>query len=69
MADPRPSPLAIRPAEAARLLGISPRKLWSMTADRTSGIPHLKLGRAVLYPVAELKQWLADQVQVKGGRR
>jgi excisionase family DNA binding protein len=50
--------LALRPVEAAEALGICERKLWEITADRTSGIPHVRFGRAVLYPVAELERWL-----------
>ncbi len=53
--------LALRPKEAALALGIGERKLWELTADQTSGIPHLHLGRAVVYPVTELTRWLAEQ--------
>ncbi len=60
-----PPPLALRPKEAAKALGIGERKLWELTADRDSGIPHFKLGTAVLYPVADLRRWLSDQA--KGG--
>ena len=58
--------LALRPAECARALGIGERKLWEITADKNSGIPVIKLGRAVVYPVASLETWLADQAQNKG---
>ena len=51
--------LALRPDEAAQAIGISPRKLWEITADQTSGIPHFRLGRVVLYPIRELQDWLA----------
>ena len=51
--------LALRPKEAAKALGIGVRKLWSMTNQ--GQIPHVKLGRAILYPVARLEKWLADQ--------
>lgn len=53
--------LALRPPEAAAALGISERKLWEITADKASGIPHVKLGKAVLYPVAGLEEWLAER--------
>ena len=62
-----PEPLAVRPAEAAKLLGISPRLLWSLTADKSTRIPHFKLGRAKLYPIGPLRDWLADQAA--GGKR
>ncbi len=66
MSDHAPDPipvLALRPKDAARALGIGERKLWEITADRTSGIPHVRVGRAVLYPVRELEEWLARQVK------
>jgi len=60
-------PLALRPKEAAVALGISTRKLWEITADRSSGIPVIRLGKAVLYPVAQLQEWLTDAA--KAGQR
>ena len=65
-ADPVPM-LALRPKDAARALGIGERKLWEITADRTSGIPHVRFGKAVLYPIRELQDWLARQSE--GARR
>lgn len=55
--------LALRPRSAAKALGISVRTLWALTAS--GQIPHIKLGRAVLYPVGQLQTWLSDQA--KGG--
>ncbi len=65
-AQPPPT-LALRPREAASALGIGVRKLWEITADRTSDIPHVRFGTAVVYPVRELTEWLAGQT--KGERR
>jgi hypothetical protein len=65
--DTPPDPLSVRPKQAARMLGLSERKLWEITADQASGIPHLKLGRATLYPVDLLRDWLAAQAG-KGGQ-
>lgn len=62
------TPLALRPREAAAALGIGTRKLWEITADKTSGIPHLRIGRTVLYPVDELRTWLAERA-AKGVKR
>lgn len=60
--------LALRPREAAKALGISPRTLWGLTSPR-GPIPCLRLGhgkrQTVLYPVAELQTWLSQQA--KGG--
>jgi excisionase family DNA binding protein len=52
-------PLALRPREAARLLGISTRTLWSWTDQGV--IPSAKVGRSVLYSVAALEKWLAER--------
>lgn len=45
--------------EAAAYLGISERHLWTQTKARR--IPHVKIGRRVLYPVKELDAWLEDR--------
>lgn len=60
--------LAMRPPLAAKALGISKRKLWEITADRTSGIPFVRFGKCVVYPVKLLERWLAEGAQKKGGR-
>jgi excisionase family DNA binding protein len=64
------SPLALRPREAAKALGISPRLLWQLTKD--GHIPCVRVGsgkrRTVLYPLADLQDWLTRQsVMVRGG--
>jgi len=64
------SPLALRPREAAKALGISPRHLWQLTKD--GHIPCVRVGagtrKTVLYPVAELEAWLRRQAATaKGG--
>lgn len=56
-------PIALRPREAARALGLGQRKLWEITADQTSGIPHVRFGKAIVYPVRELENWLAEKAQ------
>jgi excisionase family DNA binding protein len=64
-----PNQLALRPREAAKLLGISPRFLWQLTADGV--IPCARVGggkrQAVLYSVPALKQWLAEASAPNGG--
>jgi excisionase family DNA binding protein len=62
--------LALRPREAAKALGISPRLLWQLTKD--GHIPCVRVGsgkrRTVLYPVADLQAWLSRHAaQAKGG--
>ena len=58
-------PLALRPREAAKSLGISPRHLFQLTADRQ--IPCIRVGngkrKTVLYSVSALEQWLNPPVQ------
>jgi excisionase family DNA binding protein len=57
------SPLALRPREAAKALGISPRLLWQLTKD--GHVPCVRIGsgkrKTVLYPVADLQAWLTRQ--------
>ena len=53
--------LALRPKDAAKALGIGERKLWEITVDQTSGIPHTRFGKAIVYPVADLERWLAKR--------
>jgi excisionase family DNA binding protein len=62
--------LALRPREAAKALGISARHLWQLTRD--GHIPCVRVGsgkrRTVLYPVADLQEWLTRQAApAKGG--
>jgi excisionase family DNA binding protein len=58
-----PSPLALRPREAAKALGISARRLWQLT--RAGHVPCVRVGsgtrKTVLYPVCELQAWLARE--------
>jgi excisionase family DNA binding protein len=60
---PTPEPLLLRPAEAARFLAISPRKLWELTNTRE--VPAIRIGRALRYPTEELRAWVAGR---RGGR-
>jgi excisionase family DNA binding protein len=64
------SPLAMRPRDAAKMLGVSPRTLWEWT--RAGIVPCARIGtgkrRTVLYPVADLQTWLSEQAAAaKGG--
>jgi excisionase family DNA binding protein len=64
------SPLALRPREAAKALGISPRLLWQLTKD--GRIPCVRVGggkrKTVLYPLADLQAWLSrESNKSKGG--
>lgn len=59
-------PLSLRPKPAAEALGISPRKLWTLTNQGI--IPCVRLGRAVVYPVESLRAWLAEQAAACGAK-
>lgn len=56
-----PGRLSLRPREAARALGVGERLLWSWT--NAGRIPHVRLGRAILYPVPALERWLEEQTE------
>lgn len=61
-------PMALRPREAARALGVSERWLWEQT--KAGEIPCTKVGRVTLYPREMLEEWLrrrAAQQQAEGG--
>lgn len=51
--------LLLRPIEAAKLLAISPRKLWEMTT--TKEVPSVRIGRSIRYVREELKAWVANR--------
>ncbi len=62
--------LALRPREAAKALGISPRTLWGLTSPR-GPIPCLRIGhgkrQTVLYSIAELQAWLSREAEAAQG--
>lgn len=60
------SPILVGPKEAAKLLSVSPRKLWAMTFEQEPAIPHVKMGRLVRYPVAGLQVYIESMM--KGGQ-
>lgn len=55
--------LALRPREAALALGISERTLFAWTDDPTSGIPVIRIGNIVLYPVRDIQDWLSSKAE------
>jgi predicted DNA-binding transcriptional regulator AlpA len=63
-AKPAAPRLALRPREAALALGISERTLWTMTQDADCHIPHIRVGRCVVYPVDGLRKWLAERARI-----
>lgn len=61
--EPVPAPLLLNVAEAALLLRLSQRTVWTLTAARE--LPHIRIGKRVLYPLDQMRQWIA--VRVQGG--
>ena len=62
-----PDRLTVSRSEAARMLGISERLLWTLTNRKE--VPHLRIGTRVLYPVRSLQQWLESRTTSTSGRR
>ena len=56
------SRLALRPAEAARALGLSERALRSLLPQ----LPTVRAGGAVLIPVESLREWLRSRARAEG---
>ena len=53
------SRLTLRPAEAARVLGVSERTFRALLPR----VPHFREGNVVLIPVAELRRWASDRAR------
>lgn len=62
--DPTLPWLAMRPREAAKALGVSPRTLWEWT--KRGDVPHIRRGKTVLYSVDALRRWLDEQSAISG---
>jgi len=56
------SRLALRPAEAARALGLSERALRALLHQ----LPVVRAGGAVLIPIEQLREWLRERAQSEG---
>lgn len=59
-----PPKLLVAAPEAAKMLSISPRLLWSLSQPR-GPIPTTRIEgtRAVRYSISALEQWLSQQTQ------
>lgn len=62
MAD-KLEPLAVSPAECARLLGISRPKVYDLINQ--GGFPSFKLGTRTLISVDGLREWITKQIQAE----
>ena len=61
-ASASPQPLAVSESEAARLLGVSARTLFTWRAAGR-GPRAVRVGARVLYAVDELRRWLAASAE------
>lgn len=61
MDDQNKSALLVDAREAARMLSVSQRKLWGLTFEDQSPIPHVRLGRLVRYRPGDLQSWIDRQ--------
>lgn len=52
-------PLLLRPKDAAKLLAISPRKLWGLTASRR--IEAVRIDRSVRYSLESLNRFVESR--------
>lgn len=59
-----PAPLLVSAREAAHLLGISQRSLWTRT--NTQEIPSIRIGASVRYAVSDLENYIDER---RVGRR
>ena len=50
--------LLVNAKDAARMLAVSPRKLWAMTFEETPSLPHIRCGRLVRYSPDDLRRWI-----------
>jgi excisionase family DNA binding protein len=55
------APLLLTAREAARLLSISPRTLWTLT--NRGELPAVRIGRAIRYDPVDLRHWIERQKQ------
>lgn len=53
--------ISLSAIDAARLLGISARSLWTLT--KSGRVPHLRLGGRVTYPADALREWANAQAK------
>ncbi|REJ89249.1 MAG: DNA-binding protein [Planctomycetota bacterium] len=52
--------LLLTESEAAKMLSISPRKLWQLRKD--GAMPYVPIGKSVRYRVTDLQRWIDSQV-------
>lgn len=63
--DPRsteggPAPILVGIEDVARMLNISSRTVWTLTVS--GNLPHVRIGRRVLFPVDAVREWTASRI-------
>ena len=59
--QPKVTPILVTSRDAATMLAISERTLWSLA--HTGSIPRVKVKSAVRFSVEDLKNWIVTQKQ------
>lgn len=59
------TPILLSAREAAKVLALSERTLWGLTAPR-GPIPTARIGRSVRYRLSDLETFAAQAVQTNG---
>jgi predicted DNA-binding transcriptional regulator AlpA len=54
-----PQTLLVDERTAARMLGVSPRSIWTMAA--CGELPSVRIGQRKLYAVETLRRWIAER--------
>lgn len=62
---PGTEPLAVKPNEAAKLIGVGKNVLYRLLAS--GDIRRIKLGHTRLVPLSELRAWIAREIESQGG--
>jgi excisionase family DNA binding protein len=58
--------LSLRPRAAAKAIGVSERTLWTWT--HKNEIPHIRMGKTILYPIDALRKWLDARTNEQRGQ-
>ncbi len=54
-------PLAITPAEAGDLIGVSRSKAYAMASS--GDLPTIRIGRKTMIPLEPLRRWIAERTR------
>jgi excisionase family DNA binding protein len=51
--------LLVKADDLAIMLGISVKTVWNL--EKRGELPHINIGRRVLFPVDEIRRWIAER--------